>query len=95
MQIINVTIELREEFTLVKKRKYPLRWYIIINNVAIHNNTIEIPQTVNGGYDFHTLAWKVSWLKMKIYPIRILQVADYKTLFFRTVICIKRILISP
>ncbi|OUF71505.1 hypothetical protein AZZ88_002665, partial [Escherichia coli] len=26
---INVTIELREEFTLVKKRKYPLRWYIL------------------------------------------------------------------
>lgn len=47
-----MTIELREEFTLVKKRKYLLRWYIIINNVAIYNNTIEILQTVNGGYDF-------------------------------------------
>lgn len=29
MQIINVTIELREEFTLIKIRKCQLRWYIL------------------------------------------------------------------
>ncbi|EFC3469315.1 hypothetical protein CTR31_004079 [Escherichia coli] len=29
-----------------------------INNVAVHNNTIETPQTVNGGYDFSHLSLK-------------------------------------
>lgn len=80
---------------LNKDKEVSIKVVYFINNVTVHNNTIEIPQTVNGGYDFSHLSLKGIVIKDEDLSIRILQVADYKTLFFRTVICIKRILISP
>ncbi len=39
---------------LNKDKEVSIKVVYFINNVTVHNNTIEIPQTVNGGYDFFT-----------------------------------------
>ncbi|EFA3909370.1 pentapeptide repeat protein YjcF, partial [Escherichia coli] len=43
---------------LSKEKEVSIKVVYFINNVAVHNNTIEIPQTVNGGYDFSHLSLK-------------------------------------
>ncbi|AKK14250.1 pentapeptide repeat-containing protein [Escherichia coli] len=43
---------------LNKDKEVSIKVVYFINNVTVHNNTIEIPQTVNGGYDFSHLSLK-------------------------------------
>lgn len=95
MQIINVTIELREEFTLVKKKEVSIKVVYFINNVAAHNNTIEIPQTVNGGYDFSHLSLKGIVIKDEDLSNSNFAGCRLQNAIFQTVICIKRIFITP